>query len=225
MGRGPNSPGARLRKAACAEQSRIQSAVDEHVRALAAIRYTSPTANAIYHRDWVNGLTRPPGRAGWAANPWDCNRFRNVGWGPLAPAIPPMQIFWCAIRCAMSKLQGRPHGMHGGWVPGVWAWRDTTSTHRSLSCALLGDVTCRPPVQTREEGGIQRVSAKAGLSNPLHPLFFPQDRAHARRAPAERRWSDVKDTAWERGMRAATGVLEDYDDFHCAQESSDSDDV
>ena len=217
--------GARLRKAACAEQSRIQSAVDEHVRALAAIRNTSPTANAIYHRDWVNGLTRPPGRAGWAANPWDCNRFRNVGWGPLAPAIPPMQIFWCAIRCAMSKLQGRPHGMHGGWVPGVWAWRDTTSTHRSLSCALLGDVTCRPPVQTREEGGIQRVSAKAGLSNPLHPLFFPQDRAHARRAPPERRWTDVKGTAWERGMRAATGVLEDYDDFHCAQESSDSDDV
>ena len=150
---------------------------------------------------------------------------RNVGWGPLAPVIPLMQIFWCAIRCAMSKLQGRPHGMHGGWVPGVWAWRDTTSTHRSLSCALLGDVTCRPPVQTREEGGIQRVSAKAGLSNPLHPLFFPQDRAHARRAPPERRWTDVKDTAWERGMRAATGVLEDYDDFHCAQESSDSDDV
>ena len=141
------------------------------------------------------------------------------------PVILPMQIFLDAIRCAMAKLQGRPHGMHGGWVPGVWAWRDTTSTHRSLSCALLGDVTCRPPVQTREEGGIQRVSAKAGLSNPLHPLFFPQDRAHARRAPAERRWSDVKDTAWERGMRAATGVLEDYDAFHCAQESSDSDDV
>ena len=136
-----------------------------------------------------------------------------------------MQIFLDAIRCAMAKLQGRPHGMQGGWVPGVWAWRDTTSTHRSLSCALLGDVTCRPPVQTREEGGIQRVPAKAGLSNPLHPLFFPQDRAHARRAPAERRWSDVKDTAWERGMRAATGVLEDYDAFHCAQESSDSDDV
>ena len=34
-----------------------------------------------------------------------------------------------------------------------------------------------------------------------------------------------KDTAWERGMRAATGVLEDYDAFHCTQESSDSDDV
>ena len=42
---------------------------------------------------------------------------------------------------------------------------------------------------------------------------------------SERRWTDVKDTAWERDMRAATGVLEDYDDFHCAQESSDSDDV
>ena len=110
-------------------------------------------------------------------------------------------------------------------MPVVWAWRDTTSTHRSLSCVLLGDVTCRPPVQTREEGGIQRVPAKAGLSNPLHPLFFPQGRAHALRAPAERRWSDMKDTAWERGMRAATGVLEDYNAFHCAQESSDSDDV
>ena len=128
-----------------------------------------------------------------------------------------------AIHGLSTMLSGV--GPAGRWVPGVWAWRDTTSTHRSLSCALLGDVTCRPPVQTREEGGIQRVSAKAGLSNPLHPLFFPQDRAHARRAPAERRWSDVKDTAWEQGMRAGTGVLEDYDAFHCAQESSDSDNV
>ena len=49
-----------------------------------------------------------------------CDNTRERGRPVLREwcVIPPMQIFWCAIRCAMSKLQGRPHGMHGGGCPG-----------------------------------------------------------------------------------------------------------